>query len=168
MLNQVNTAFVTLFSGKWSVQEGFYDFDCKARAYNASSHRQYVGIVVQAGCLCAEAVGAECCTDSFHFVCRDRNADSGSADQDSLITRSVLDRMAYFSGVNRIINCLVAVASEVLIFQSLFSRYAFTSCISSYPPWSHPKAIIVLPPLSAAQEHLQSGIPALHNIFRIR
>ena len=106
MLNQVNPAFVTLFSGKWSVQEGFYDFDCKARAYNASSHRQYVGIVVQAGCLCAEAVGAECCTDSFHFVCRDRNADSGSADQDSLITRSVLDRMAYFSGVNRIINCL--------------------------------------------------------------
>lgn len=96
MLNQVNTAFVTLFSGKWSVQEGFYDFDCKARAYNTSSHRQYVGIVVQAGCLCAEAVGAECCTDSFHFVCRDRNADSGSADQDSLITRSVLDRMAYF------------------------------------------------------------------------
>ena len=148
MLNQVNPAFVTLFSGKWSVQEGFYDFDCKARAYNASSHRQYVGIVVQAGCLCAEAVGAECCTDSFHFVCRDRNADSGSADQDSLITRSVLDRMAYFSGINRIINCLVAVASEVLIFQS--------------------KAIIVLPPLSAAQEHLQSGIPALHNIFRIR
>ena len=94
MLNQVNPAFVTLFSGKWSVQEGFYDFDCKARAYNTSSHRQYVGIVVQAGCLCAEAVGAECCTDSFHFVCRDRNADSGSADQDSLITRSVLDRMA--------------------------------------------------------------------------
>ena len=31
MLNQVNPAFVTLFSGKWSVQEGFYDFDCKAR-----------------------------------------------------------------------------------------------------------------------------------------
>ena len=25
MLNQVNTAFVTLFSGKWSVQEGFYE-----------------------------------------------------------------------------------------------------------------------------------------------
>ena len=49
MLNQMNPAFVTLFSGKWSVQEGFYDFDCKARAYNASSHRQYVGIVVQAG-----------------------------------------------------------------------------------------------------------------------
>lgn len=168
MLNQVNPAFVTLFSGKWSVQEGFYDFDCKARAYNASSHRQYVGIVVQAGCLCAEAVGAECCTDSFHFVCRDRNADSGSADQDSLITRSVLDRMAYFSGVNRIINCLVAVASEVLIFQSLFVQICFYLCISSYPPWSHPKAIIVLPPLSAAQEHLQSGIPALHNIFRIR
>ena len=90
-----------------------------------SSHRQYVGIVVQAGCLCAEAVGAECCTDSFHFVCRDRNADSGSADQDSLITRSVLDRMAYFSGVNRIINCLVAVASEVLIFQSLFVQICF-------------------------------------------
>ena len=125
MLNQVNTAFVTLFSGKWSVQEGFYDFDCKARAYNTSSHRQYVGIVVQAGCLCAEAVGAECCTDSFHFVCRDRNADSGSADQDSLITRSVLDRMAYFSGVNRIINCLVAVASEVLLFQSLFVQICF-------------------------------------------
>ena len=125
MLNQVNTAFVTLFSGKWSVQEGFYDFDCKARAYNTSSHRQYVGIVVQAGCLCAEAVGAECCTDSFHFVCRDRNADSGSADQDSLFTFTILYRSCHFFCINRIINSLLTVASIVNILYILLIQMLF-------------------------------------------
>ena len=68
MLNQVNPAFVTLFSGKWSVQEGFYDFDCKARAYNASSHRQYVGIVVQACHVCDFCCPAECGTNTLMFV----------------------------------------------------------------------------------------------------
>ena len=122
----VNSSDMSLIVGKRCIQKCIHYLQCQPRSYNSSTQCQYVGIVVQAGCLCAEAVGAECCTDSFHFVCRDRNADSGSADQDSLITRSVLDRMAYFSGVNRIINCLVAVASEVLIFQTLLVQICFS------------------------------------------
>src|SRR5699024_5329657 len=74
-----------------------------------------VGIVVLSGSFRAEAVRAKGCANPFHLVGCDGNADSGAADQDSLFTLSVLDRLSHLSGINGVIHRIGAVASIILI-----------------------------------------------------
>src|SRR5699024_11589639 len=68
----------------------------------ASAHSQYIGIVVQAGRFRTEAVRTQRRADSRHLIGCNGNADSGSADQDSLVAGTLKDRVSYLSRINRI------------------------------------------------------------------
>src|SRR5699024_7875258 len=101
------------------VQEGIHNLHGKSRSYHASAHSQYIGIVVQAGRFRTEAVRTQRRADSRHLIGCNGNADSGSADQDSLVAGTLKDRVSNLSRVNRIVHSLRAAASEIFILQSL-------------------------------------------------
>ena len=111
---------MTLCTGKLRLQEGIYDFQCKTASYHSCTHRQDVCIVMQTGCLSAEAVGTECRTDTFDLVCRHGNTDTGSTDQDSFFTLAIRYCMAYQFSIYGIIYRFLAVTAEILAGNALF------------------------------------------------
>ena len=107
---------MSLLTGKLCIQKSIHYLHSQPRPYYAASQCQYIGIVVLSGGLSAEAVCTECCTDSLHLVRCYGNAYTCAADQNSLVTLSALNGFSDFSRINGIIHRLIAVTSEILVW----------------------------------------------------
>ena len=102
---------------KRGVQEQIHQLAGKAGADNAAAHAQGVGIVVAAGVLAAEAVGAAAGADALDLVGGHADADTGAAEQQGFVAlaadHSVTGRQCHIG----VIHAGSAVGAKVDILQ---------------------------------------------------
>ena len=77
---------MSLITGEFCMKEGINNLGSKTCTYNTATQSNDIRIVVQSGHLCHEAVGAQCATDSGNLVGCDGDTDTGTTDQDTLLT----------------------------------------------------------------------------------
>ena len=70
------------------------------------------------GRLSTEAIMAKCRPDTRNLVCRNGNADTGSANDNTKLTLSAGNCLCYLLSVNRIITGLFALAAVILVLDT--------------------------------------------------
>jgi len=98
---------------EFGLKECVYKCECCAESYYTRAEAKHVCIVVKAGELSAVGLGAASRTDTMVFICRHGHADSGAADKNAELVRSVLDPCADLVSDNRIIAGCGGVNSDV-------------------------------------------------------
>ena len=123
-----------------------HNLQCQPRSYHSSAKCKDIGIIVKSCSLCCKTICADCSSDSLNLICCNGNSDTCSADQDSLLTFAVKNCMCNLLCIYRIIYGIQTVTSIIFIFNSFLIQILLDLLFYSYPPWSHPRAIINLPP----------------------
>ena len=77
--HQLGDALLVAAALKLGVEEDIHQLAGKAGAHYTAAHAQGVGVVVAAGVLSAEAVGAAAGTDALDLVCGHADAHTGAA-----------------------------------------------------------------------------------------
>ena len=110
---------------KAGFQEGIDHHAGKSCADNPAAKAQNVGVVVQTGVFCAEAVGAAGSADSLDLVGSHRDADAGAANQDADVTFSAGDFVTGSLGNVGIIHRVFVVAADIYKVDSFFFQMFF-------------------------------------------
>ena len=102
------------------MEEGIYNLHSQSRTGHSAAECQNVGIVVKSGGLCAEAVTAQSCPDSFDFIGCNGNSYTGSADENAFFIDTVCHCVGHGMADFRIIYRCCAEAAEVFYLISFF------------------------------------------------
>ena len=86
LLDLCNTLFVARTLGERSIQPGIYDLQSQTTGRYSGAQSQDVGIVVLSGSLCTKAVTTQCAADALDAVSSDGDTDTGTTDQNTLLT----------------------------------------------------------------------------------
>ena len=105
---------------KFGIQEGFHNSQCHIFFQNSCAHRHDLCVVVFSAHLCGKFIMAQCGTDALHLVCRNGNADTGTANDDALIAFTVYDCLSNCFPIDGIVAAFFGVGAVILIFQALF------------------------------------------------
>ena len=100
------------------IQEGIHNHQRQAGTDNPSAHRQDIGVIVLTGRFRGEAVMADSRADPLITVCCYGDAESGPADQNSLLALSAQDALHICSFIDWIVCRLRIESPEILIFDS--------------------------------------------------
>ena len=110
---------MTFIVGEGCFQESFYDFQSQTRACYPCAHCKNVCIVVFSGCFCGENIAAQRTTNTFYFVCCDRDTDPCTADRDTLFTFACSNCIRNCFAVFGIVYGCIGICTEVLIFDTV-------------------------------------------------
>ena len=111
-----------LHLGKFGIEPGIYDIQCKEFSGDAGAEREDIGVIMFPCKSCHCHGRAESAAYSGDFVTDDRNAYAGRADNDAAFRLTGSDCLRCGADHVRIVTGICAVASVILDFKSLFRK----------------------------------------------
>ena len=120
----VNTGLVTA-TLKGCGQEHLHQLQCQPGTDYTIAHAQHIGIIMGAGVLGAEIIGATGSPNALNLIGSHRDANTGTAAQNGFFASTVYHQITGLLGADGVIEAFRGIAAHIFYFIALLQQHFF-------------------------------------------